>query len=169
MVRKYLEDAIVAGKSTREIAKEAKCSQCKVRYWLKCYGLRTLCSNTGVRRPHRRACVLCNKPTSRGCRLCAGCQTKVRRYRTKLAAVNLLGGKCARCGWAGPAAGFEFHHTGVKDFTIGQAANKSWSVVKAEVLRCTLLCSCCHRILHADKLDGKLAAEVANYKGTLLI
>ena len=31
---------------------------------------------------------------------CGSCNTKIRRYRAKAAAVKYLGGKCVTCGWA---------------------------------------------------------------------
>ena len=105
------------------------------------------------------SCQLCGKSGRH--RLCRACRTKVRRYKTKSRAIALLGGRCSRCGWCGDIAGFDFHHpNGDKEFNIGTAANKSWSVVEKEVRKCELLCALCHRLEHADADNPKLLAEL---------
>jgi len=100
---------------------------------------------------------------------CGGCNTKIRRYRTKLAAVKYLGGKCERCGWSGEIAGFEFHHKNKeeKDFNIGMVANKRWELIKKELKKCELLCSICHRIEHSN-IYPEFLDEVDNYRGRKL-
>lgn len=98
---------------------------------------------------------------------CGSCNTKIRRYRTKAAAVQYLGEKCVDCGWTGNQAAFQFHHTNPKekDFIIGNVANKSWNSIKAEMKKCVLLCANCHAIRHSSK-DGTLfLREALNYKG----
>lgn len=115
-------------------------------------------------------CSLCpNKLASRrhGA-YCPSCITKIRRHRTKLAAIEFMGGQCQRCGWSGHVAGFDFHHLGDKDFAIGMTSNKSWGVVVQELKKCILLCSICHRIEHSDRQDEKFVAAVRDYNGRLL-
>lgn len=99
---------------------------------------------------------------------CSACNTKIRRHRTKEAAVKLLGGKCKRCGYDENIVALEFHHPNpkTKDFNIGSCANKSWDFIKGEVLKCELLCSNCHRIEHSER-NEKFLLEVKNYKGKL--
>lgn len=110
------------------------------------------------------ACVLCEKPTP--IRLCRACRTKIRRHRAKTAAVRLLGGKCNRCEWSGDISAFQFHHPNSdKDFNIGDAAHKSWDLVKIEVLKCELLCARCHCIEHSSRDSLRFLAEVARYQG----
>lgn len=77
----------------------------------------------------------------------------------------LLGGKCSNCGWAGGLAAFEFHHQDGKDFSVGNAGNRSWDVIKKELLKCVLLCSNCHRETHSDYDNPALIEEVEKYKG----
>src|SRR4030042_3342413 len=43
---------------------------------------------------------------------CGACNTKIRRYRAKAAAIKLLGGKGADCGWRGNQAALQFHPRG---------------------------------------------------------
>ena len=119
-----------------------------------------------------RVCKLCDNEfksyQSRCIARCGSCNTKIRRYRAKAAAVEYLGGKCVKCGWQGNQAALQFHHLKGKDFTIGNAANKSWDFIKKEIQKCILLCANCHMIEHSKK-DGELfLKEALNYKGRTL-
>lgn len=98
---------------------------------------------------------------------CGSCNTKIRRFRAKAAAIKYLGGKCLKCGWNGNQAALQFHHTNSKekDFNIGNVANKSWDFIKAEMQKCILLCANCHHIQHSTKDGKKFLNEVFNYKG----
>jgi len=117
-------------------------------------------------------CVLCKKEflnsQNRNRRRCPSCNTRVRRMRNKLAAINLLGGKCIDCGWQGLPAGFDFHHEdpNQKEFAIGSVCNKSWESIKLEVMKCVLLCRNCHSIRHSKHDDILLMEEVTNYRGS---
>ena len=62
----------------------------------------------------------------------------------------------------------EFHHLHSKEFAIGMVANRSWAVVKAEVLKCELLCSNCHRTEHSDRENPRLIAAAETYRGKKL-
>ncbi len=76
----------------------------------------------------------------------------------------MLGGKCFRCGFMGDPCLFDFHHkTGNKEFAIGCVTNKSWNSVKAEVLKCELLCVMCHRREHSDAHSLAFLEAVRNY------
>jgi len=101
---------------------------------------------------------------------CGSCNTKIRRFRSKAAAIALLGGKCTRCGWTGNQAALQFHHknSAEKDFTIGNVSNKSWDSLKKEMQKCILLCANCHMIEHSSK-DGEIfLKEAMNYRGKTL-
>lgn len=114
-------------------------------------------------------CNICNKAIkqlqNRNRNRCSGCTTKMRRYRTKMAAVKLLGGSCTKCGYNKNISAFEFHHLdpSQKDFNIGNAANKSWEVIKKEIQKCVLLCANCHKIEHSD--FTKLKDQIVKYNG----
>jgi hypothetical protein len=115
-------------------------------------------------------CVLCGKLTEGRRRRCGSCNTKIRRYRTKAAAIRVLGGCCVDCGWSGHQAGFQFHHVADdKDFTIGDVANRSWKVILRELKKCVLLCAICHAVRHSTREDVGLIAEAEKYLGTLLL
>lgn len=110
-------------------------------------------------------CKICDKSfnqlQSRTRTRCNSCNTKVRRFRNKKRAIELLGGKCVRCGYSGHQAALEFHHLdpSIKSFTIGMVANKAWKSIVDEIQKCELLCSNCHRIEHSNKSDERFLIE----------
>lgn len=101
---------------------------------------------------------------------CGSCNTKIRRFRAKAAAVKYLGGKCTGCGWQGNQAALQFHHTDPKkkEFIIGNVANKSWDSIKNELKKCILLCANCHTIKHSTKNGERFFEEAKKYKGKML-
>ena len=101
---------------------------------------------------------------------CGSCNTKIRRFRAKAAAIKYLGGGCSKCGWSGNQAALQFHHTKSqeKDFNIGNVANKSWDSIKKELQKCVLLCANCHTIHHSTKDGDKFLNEALSYKGRKL-
>jgi hypothetical protein len=115
-----------------------------------------------------RSCILCGKPASNRRKRCASCNTRIRRYRAKQAAIDLFGGKCHDCGKEGHQSIFDFHHEYGKDFQIGKVANKSWDVIKKELEKCILLCACCHRLRHNNRQEERFIEEASQYNGTLL-
>ena len=119
-----------------------------------------------------RICKLCNKEfknyQSRCIARCGSCNTKIRRFRAKAAAIEFLGKKCVSCGWNGDQAALQFHHLKGKDFTIGNVANKSWDSIKKEMQKCVLLCANCHSIEHSTKDNKDFLKEALNYKGKTL-
>lgn len=119
-----------------------------------------------------RICKLCNKKFQdfKNRSRCGSCNTKIRRFRAKAAAIKYLGEECTKCGWQGNQAALQFHHknSNKKDFIIGNVANKSWDIIKKELEKCILLCANCHTILHSTKNEEKFLKEALNYKGRLL-
>ena len=116
-----------------------------------------------------KPCRVCNKPSKRQTsRLCASCETKIRKIRVKKAALKLLGGSCNYCGWDKEIS-LQFHHTDptVKEFQISKIANRKWELVKNELKKCIILCANCH-IAHHSNRDNKLLEEVFKYRGRLL-
>jgi hypothetical protein len=116
------------------------------RLCLKCSPLRSgIRWLTGV----RPTCVQCNRPKTTKGRYCDACRSIRRRWATKLRAVELLGGKCSRCGWNKHPAGLDFHHPNDdKNFTPSKVLHWSWRNAWKELQKCMLLCACCHRIEH---------------------
>ena len=85
------------------------------------------------------------------CRKCAISAVQKRRDRIKLMAVEYKGGKCMKCGYDKYVGALEFHHVnGEKDFGIAaKGYTRSWEKVKEELDKCILVCSNCHREIHA--------------------
>ena len=73
------------------------------------------------------------------------------RNRTKERAVEYKGGKCLICGYNRCINAFDFHHLDPKekDFAISGNCNRAWEKVKSELDKCVMLCSNCHREVHA--------------------
>jgi transposase len=73
------------------------------------------------------------------------------RWAKKMKVVEILGGRCEKCGndkiWA-----LEFHHHGKKDMKIGHALRGvRFSELKEEIKKCVLLCADCHFDLHSQE------------------
>ena len=119
-------------------------------------------------------CSLCHNKfkdyQGKGRSRCGSCNTKIRRFRAKAAAIKHLGGVCVKCGWQGNQAALQFHHTNPneKNFTLGNVGNKSWDALKMELKKCVLLCANCHAIEHSTKVGDTFLREAFNYKGRSL-
>ena len=73
------------------------------------------------------------------------------RKKIKERAVEYKGGKCSICGYDRCINAFDFHHLDPqqKDFSISGNCNRAWDKVKAELDKCIIVCSNCHREIHA--------------------
>ena len=84
-------------------------------------------------------------------------KVKAWRHNTKSRIIEAMGGKCQCCGYDRYPEIFDLHHLdpNEKDFTISSArANpRSWEKLCAELRKCVLLCSNCHREVHAGYRD----------------
>lgn len=111
-------------------------------------------------------CNLCGKKN--GLRLCRSCRTRIKRYRDKEKAIQIMGGKCIDCGFTGDHAVFDFHHLdgNTKEFTLGNIANRRWELIEKELKKCVLLCANCHRIRHSKRGDSKLHEEAKRHFGS---
>lgn len=81
---------------------------------------------------------------------CSSCSTNIRRKQRRQQAVEYKGGQCVRCGYNRSLAAFDFHHRDetTKVFEINGNYTRAWGVLKAELDKCDLLCSNCHREIH---------------------
>jgi hypothetical protein len=77
------------------------------------------------------------------------------RTRIKLKLVNALGGKCRVCEYSKCITALEFHHLNAneKEFGIGSYKFQNYNKLINEIKKCILLCSNCHREVHANILD----------------
>ena len=74
------------------------------------------------------------------------------RRRQKQRAIEYMGGSCCKCGYSKCSYALEFHHTDPteKEFSLSQTGvTRSWDRLLAELKKCILVCSNCHREIHA--------------------
>ena len=84
-------------------------------------------------------------------------RAKRRKKLQKLVNEYKLSKGCSICGYNEHAEALDFHHTTEKEFTIGQACNRTMSLerIKKEMEKCTILCANCHRIEHKKNKGEK--------------
>ena len=90
------------------------------------------------------------------CRKCRVAAVQKRREKTKELAVEYMGGKCCICGYSKYIGALEFHHLNPteKEFGIGSKGyTRSFEKVKKELDKCILVCSNCHKEIHAGIVD----------------
>ena len=159
MEKKELETLVKKGKSTRNISKALGVSQTNVRYWLNKFDLKT--SSSFFREKYE--CLSCGetneeKMMSKGrgrkskslCRSCHNTNTIKRGQDNKLKAVEYKGEKCTECGYNKCTAALEFHHLDPteKDPNFTSMRTWGWERIRAEIDKCELFCSNCHREIH---------------------
>ena len=86
--------------------------------------------------------------------LCKKCFNKFcqdRWVQRKKEMIELLGGKCCRCGYSKCYEALEFHHKdpATKNFDWKKARGVSYDKMVAEVNKCDLVCANCHREIHS--------------------
>lgn len=91
-----------------------------------------------------------------------------KRLALKEQAIAYLGGRCQICGYDRCPAAFDFHHPDprTKDFTV--SVKTVWSeALEAELRKCVLLCSNCHREVHAGWHAGLIEDDELERGGSL--
>ncbi len=100
-----------------------------------------------------RECKQCGKIFDHAGRnlVCSTCKGKERRELHRQKATEYLGGKCKYCGYNRCIAALDFHHRDPlkKETEIGRIWQRSWNRIKEELDKCDLVCSNCHREIHA--------------------
>jgi hypothetical protein len=94
------------------------------------------------------------KYCSRPCQQRQSVTNRRRAQKTKI--VQHLGGKCVRCGWNEHQSGLITHHLdpSTKDYGISQMGSvRKWDHIVKELEKCILLCSNCHAVVHALRID----------------
>jgi 5-methylcytosine-specific restriction endonuclease McrA len=79
-----------------------------------------------------------------------------RRKKLRELAIKYKGGKCMICGYNRYSGALDFHHLNEKDKQFGISMNgitRSWEKTKKELDKCILVCSNCHREIHAGILQ----------------
>ena len=166
MQQHELEQYIIDGKSTRDIANETGKSQTTIRYWLAKYNIKTEPKNLEIRpNNNTRICPSCKEEKTldmfyqrRGqegasvyCKICTNQESVNRQRLFKLKCIEYKGGKCQICKYDKHPGALEFHHINPneKDFQISKVKNYTFNTaIEKELDKCALLCSNCHKEVH---------------------
>lgn len=161
-----LAELVDAGMTIAEIATEVGRSKGAVRYWMRRYGLKT--HHASRRRPYevarvaRDAGILTTEMRCRRhgatefilegrgyyrCKRCRADSVTRHRRRLKETLVEEAGGRCIVCGYDRSYRALEFHHLDPREKRLqlsAQGVTLSLDALRAESLKCVLLCSNCH-------------------------
>lgn len=87
--------------------------------------------------------------------------TKDYRKNIKKRMVEYKGGRCQICGYNKCIEALDFHHLDPKDkdFNIS-GGTRSFEKLKPEIDKCILVCSNCHREIHAGLIDITTLLEI---------
>lgn len=92
-----------------------------------------------------------NKKNTSNRSICGSCSVSKRRWKSKIELIELLGGKCNKCGFTGHPGAFHFHHKNPKEKLYEINANKLLTTDRfEEIKKCDLLCANCHCIEHSN-------------------
>lgn len=169
MDKEKLENLIDCGFSQNQLAENFTVCQTTIQYWLKKHNLSTNRKqyNKGWRQelPDRKICSYCKKEKCNSefhkktpnqlhskCKECKTKITKKRRDHFKQQCVDYKGERCQCCGYNACNHALDFHHIDpkVKSFSIGAwTKTKFTQEVLDELDKCVLVCSNCHREIHA--------------------
>ena len=120
--------------------------------------------------PETKRCPRCNLIKSRSdfysrrngsgnscyCKSCNNAECMDRLIRFKKQCLDYKGGCCTICGYSKFYGALEFHHKNPneKDFGISNSRHRTFDdKIKAELDKCVLLCSNCHREVHGGILS----------------
>lgn len=92
------------------------------------------------------------------CKPCAVARHMVKqvKFKVKTDGIKTEVG-CVDCGYRTHPAALDFDHLpGIpKCFNISGAASRSWASVEAEIAKCEVVCSNCHRVRTANRRKGE--------------
>lgn len=163
----FLLKELKKGKSLRTIAKEKNVAYATVKYWKDKYNLdisklvyTKKCSRCGkfLRGQQREYCSRLCKNRAHGSSKENQVTQNKRCLNRKIFLVNLLGGKCSKCGYHKNLTALCFHHKKNKKFPLNSRHLTSHSIgeLLKEVNKCILLCNNCHAELHNPKFNDLL-------------
>lgn len=100
-----------------------------------------------------KICLECGKIFHQKTRnaVCSTCRNRKQRRKCKEDCVKLKGGKCVCCGYDKNICALEFHHLDPKEkeINIAESYHLNEEIYK-ELEKCILVCSNCHREIHAN-------------------
>lgn len=170
-LKKYLDE----GLSLNAIRKKEGKSLNSIRYWMKVHGLipnfksfkedpfnktkiidgKRLCKRCGQWKVQDEFRPKGDKQTHHYCKPCLYSYQQERGKKRKKKVIDLMGGKCVKCGYCRNYAALEFHHLdpSKKEINIsGDGIKGSWKRLTEELKKCILVCSNCHREEHNPEM-----------------
>lgn len=154
-----------------QIAEKMGCSESKVKYYLQKYDLvkkeilistdetPKICSSCNVEKPGTEFYMKSwkgKRVVGSVCKICAKGKTMSRKRSNKATYVKMKGGCCQACGFDKYDGALEFHHVDptTKEDRIGRMAKgPSSPELLAELAKCVLVCSNCHKMIHAGIIE----------------
>lgn len=115
------------------------------------------CSKCDREKPEDQFYVKDRKTRRRGgwCKRCL-IDFQMQRWRDrKVKAVELMGGRCDKCGYDQNLAAMDFHHLDPreKEFQWNETCKLPWEKILNELKKCVLLCKNCHTENHCPNWD----------------
>jgi hypothetical protein len=89
------------------------------------------------------------------CKKCHNKNTVAKKRNWKVEVIELMGGKCVKCGYDKCVAALEFHHPDPtkKDQENWRAIrNRGKDYLREQTKECIILCSNCHKELHYSEI-----------------
>ena len=168
MDRDTLENLVNCDMSQRDLADYFGVARNSIRYWLNKYNISTNYKKRDAL-PDRKICPSCKKDKLNSefyriksrefdlgsmCKSCVLDDRIIRRKNLKQDCVDYKGGECQYCGYNNCNRALDFHHIDpkTKKFAISQYRKADGYSLKAELDKCILVCSNCHREIHAGTI-----------------
>jgi hypothetical protein len=178
---KLFELFITQDLSQRSVAKNLNCSQATVRYFLKKYNITKNKSYVDIKESNSLVrCSKCNeikslndfylRKTKKGeltttswCKKCNSKNVVSIQQKSKSILVELKGGACQSCGFKEYEGALEFHHIdpSTKDDKLSKFIRSKISKdIIDEINKCVLVCSNCHKMIHAELKDCPMPVHI---------
>lgn len=157
--------------SQRQIAERLNVSENKVKYFISKYELKRkednittdeslkVCPQCGLEKKRNQFYMRSSHGVKRQGSWCKECMARKaldRNRACKASYVKMKGGACQSCGFNKYDGALEFHHADpkTKDETIARMTRNPLSPkLIAELEKCVLLCSNCHKMIHAKLIE----------------
>ena len=166
MKKEIIKPLVDAGLSQQKIADKLKVSRTTVRHYLEKYNLKTeaikQCAKCKKRKSTKNFYLrIVNNDTSKPYPKCKTCllEDKVTAYQlAKQDAIDYKGGSCSICGYSKCNNALEFHHIDPKNKKeqVSKLIGRRVKIkeLREELDKCILVCSNCHREIHAGLISS---------------
>jgi hypothetical protein len=141
-----------------------------IKTWRKTRNVRLACVELGINRikffrTTRRSRLFQDRLKYRKMSVCdTSDYLYVLRFAKKVRAVQLLGGKCAKCSTTNVLQ-LDFHHSDSnKESNVANVRFKNWETFWAEASKCELLCRNCHALTTTDEERFERLRDIIYHK-----